>query len=86
MKPSVTPDFRDAFARIPPDVRARARLVYRLWLRDPRHPSLRFEKVGSSWAVRIGGGYRALAVLKGDHYYWYWIGKHDEYETFLQGA
>jgi hypothetical protein len=33
--------------------------------------------------VRIGAGYRALAMLQEDMFFWYWIGGHDEYEQFL---
>jgi hypothetical protein len=33
--------------------------------------------------VRIGAGYRALAMLQDDTFYRYWIGDHDEYERFL---
>jgi hypothetical protein len=35
------------------------------------------------WSVRIGGGYRVLALLEGDTFFWYWIGDHDEYERRL---
>jgi len=35
------------------------------------------------WSVRIGDGYRALALLEGETLYWYWIGDHDEYERLL---
>lgn len=33
--------------------------------------------------MRVGGGYRALAVLEQDTFFWFWIGKHDEYERIL---
>ena len=38
---------------------------------------------GNVWSVRIGGGYRSLAVLDGDTFHWFWIGTHDEYERLL---
>jgi hypothetical protein len=37
--------FRETFASLPDDVRRQAQRAYRLFLRDPRHPSLRFKKV-----------------------------------------
>jgi len=37
--------FRRAFASLPDDVRRQAQRAYRLFLRDPRHPSLRFKKI-----------------------------------------
>jgi hypothetical protein len=83
MKSSTTPDFWVAYEKLPPEIKSRARTAYRLWQVNPRHPSLRFKKVGEVWAVRVGGGYRALAMLQGDTFFWFWIGTHDEYERFL---
>lgn len=45
--------FREAFASLPNDVRRQAQRAYRLFRRDPPHPSLRFKKVdkeGLSWS------------------------------------
>jgi hypothetical protein len=44
--------------------------------------TLHFKKVGKNlWSARVSAGFRALALKKGDDYYW--IGTHDEYESFL---
>jgi len=83
MKSSTTPDFWTTFAALPPQVQARASLAYRLWQRNSRHPSLQFKKTRNVWSIRIGGGYRALALLKGTTFHWFWIGTHDEYERLL---
>jgi len=29
-------------------------------------------------------GHRALALLEGDTFYWFWVGSHDEYERLTQ--
>jgi len=50
---------------------------------NPRHPSLRFKKVGEVWSVRVGSGYRAAAILQDDTFFWFWIGTHDEYERLV---
>jgi len=71
------------YKKLPPDIQRRARVAYRLWRNNPRHPSLCFKKVGEPWSVRIGKGYRALALQENDTYYWFWIGTHDEYEQML---
>ena len=84
MKSSTTPDFWRTFAALPPQVKARAKVAYRLWRDNPRHPSLQFKKTGSVWSVRIGGGYRALSLLEADTFHWFWIGSHDEYERLLR--
>jgi len=83
MKSSTTSDFRALFSALPPDIQVRARRAFRLWCANPRHPSLRFKKVGEVWAVRAARGYRALALLEGDQFYWFWIGSHDDYDRQL---
>jgi len=78
--------FREAFASLPNDVRRQAQRAYRLFLRDPHHPSLRFKKVdeeGNVYSVRIGLGYRALGVMEGSIVVWFWIGSHAECDRLL---
>jgi hypothetical protein len=83
MKSLATPDFWASYGVLPPEIKHRTRAVYRLWRNNPRHPSLCFKKVGEPWSIRIGKGYRALALLEGDTYFWFWIGTHDDYEQLL---
>jgi hypothetical protein len=83
MKSSTTPDFWKAYARLSPEVKQRARKAYQLWKRNQKHPSLCFKRVGQAWSLRIGSGFRAVALLEGDTFFWFWIGKHDEYEKLL---
>jgi len=83
MKSSTTPDFWASYRELPPDIKSRARAVFRLWRNNPRHPSLAFKKVRGVWPVRIGGGYRALSLLQDDTFYWFWMGAHDEYERLI---
>jgi hypothetical protein len=83
MKSSTTPEFRACYQVLPPEIRRRAAIAYRLWRADPRHPSLRFKKAGNTWSLRIGGGYRALALLENETFYWFWLGPHDEYERLI---
>ena len=83
MKSSTTPDFWVTYQKLPPEIKSRAQTVYRLWRANPRYPSLRFKKCGDLWSIRIGSGYRALAVLQNNTFFWFWIGTHDEYERLL---
>lgn len=83
MKSSTTPDFWATYRALPPEIKARAKVTYRWWQQNARHPSLQFKKTGNVWSVRIGGGYRALALLEEDVFYWFWIGVHDEYERLI---
>ena len=84
MKSLTTPDFWIAYAKLPLNIQQKARKAYQRWQENPSHPSLHFKKVGKNlWSVRITQNYRALALKKGDDYYWVWIGTHNEYEALL---
>ena len=76
-------DFRKMFDALPPDVQVQARKQFELLKSNPRHPSLRFKKVGEVWSIRVSLEYRALAGEINGGYYWFWIGPHDEYERIL---
>lgn len=80
---STTKSFRDRFGLLPPDVQRLAHKNFKLWLRDPSHPSLHFKKAGRFWSVRVGRRHRALATRTGDAVEWFWIGTHDRYEEFI---
>ena len=84
MKSFTTSNFWEAYAALSPKMKEQAQKAYQLWKENPLHPSLHFKKVDKNlWSVRITGDYRALALKKGDDYYWFWIGSHDEYEALL---
>ncbi|MFN9173678.1 MAG: hypothetical protein ACK58N_03975 [Synechocystis sp.] len=85
MKSFATAEFWKAYAELSPEIHGQARKAYRLWQENSLHPSLHFKKVGKNlWSVRLSGNYRALALKKGDDYYWIWIGDHNEYESLLK--
>jgi hypothetical protein len=76
--------FWDRFDKLPADVQDLARGKFRLWKRDPFHPSMKFKPlIGNVWSVRIGNNYRALARRHGDLAVWFWIGTHEEYNNFI---
>jgi hypothetical protein len=83
MNSHTTRSFRQAFRALSPDVQQRARAAYRLWRENPNLPGLRFKRVGDQVSVRIGRQYRALGILRGDIVYWYWVGKHNEYDRAI---
>lgn len=85
MKSFATPNFWEAYAALSPEMKEQARKAHRRWRENPLHPSLHFKKVGKNlWSARLTEGYRALALKKGDDYYWFWIGSHDDYDTLLK--
>jgi len=84
IRSSTTRSFRKRLRVLPAEVRRLARKNFKLWLRDPSHPPLRFKKVGEFWSARVGGGHRALAVWSGDEIEWFWIGTHAEYDDLIR--
>jgi hypothetical protein len=74
------------FADLPAGVQQEAKRAYLLFRSHPQHPSLHFKKLEGEDAIfsaRIGLGYRALAVRKGNRVIWYWIGSHAEYDRLV---
>jgi len=78
--------FWQDLADLPPETQELARKNFRLWLENPRHPSLQFKPLASKknvWSVRVGEHYRALCTRDGDDYVWFWIGSHAEYDRLI---
>ena len=57
-----TERFRQCFESLPEQIKKLSKKNSDLLKQNPRHPSLRFKKVGDYWSIRIGLNYRALAV------------------------
>lgn len=86
MKSATLPSFWVAYTFLSDDIKRRARKAYHLWKQNPFHPSLYFKCINqeeSIWSVRITRGYRAVGILEAETVTWFWIGKHDEYESFF---
>lgn len=81
MKSSVTTGFRKCLAELEPKIRIRALKQFKLWSKDHWHPSLHFKRVGPYWSARVDREYRALGVEKDGKIIWFFIGRHDEYES-----
>jgi hypothetical protein len=82
----LTDDFLACFKQLPDTVKGQARKCYRLWKKDPYYPSLCFKKVHGKeavYSVRIGRGWRALALMEGVSVTWFWIGSHEDYNKLL---
>lgn len=83
MKHQANPDFWACYQALPPEVQRAADRAFENLKRDPRHPSLRFKKVGRYWSARVGSGHRALAVEAADGLVWFWIGTHASYDKLI---
>jgi len=86
MRSHATRSFWAAYERLPAATRRLADKQIRLWRENPRHPSLRFRRVGRYWSARVSQEVRVLGVLDGDVVVWFWIGSHDEYERLVGSA
>jgi len=84
MNSSTTRSFRNRFRNLPPEIQRLARKNFKLWLRDPAHPSIHFKKVKDFGSARVGSRYRAVAIWEGENIEWFWIGSHDEYEDLIK--
>jgi hypothetical protein len=87
MKSRTTQRFRELLAKLPQEVQQQADAAYRLFVTNPRHPSLRFKRIHPLppiYSARVGIGYRAVGVMEGDTIAWYWIGTHAEYDQLLK--
>ena len=79
-----TPRFWKAYDALPLRVQKLADENYDLLKSNPKHPSLHFKKIGKLWSVRVGLGYRALALDHSEGIYWFWIGTHAEYDRLIK--
>jgi len=74
MTSKTTRRFRQAFAELPREIRQQAKEAYRLFVRDPNHPSLRFKKLRANepiYSARISRDYRAVGVVDGTDMIWF---------------
>jgi len=74
------------FHALPAEIQELAVKNYRLWRRNPNHPSLHFRRLKGSqdrFSIRVGDHYRALGRVSSDRIKWVWIGTHAEYDKLV---
>ncbi len=87
MNSHLTEDFVGRFRRLPRRIQDLARKNYRLWERDPTHPSLDCKQVRQRSPIfsgRVGIGWRAVGVKREDTMIWFWMGSHAAYDPLLR--
>jgi len=86
-----TRGYHDMLAKLPVDVQQAADQAFRLFQRNPHHPSLRLHQLqdrgrgrhrAETWSVSVTRSHRALCVVVGDVNVWYWIGTHADHDAF----
>lgn len=83
MRHLATARFWRLYEELPAAVQRLADKSFELLKADPRHPAVRFKKIGPLWSARVGAHYRALATEDEDAYLWFWIGSHADYDRLL---
>jgi hypothetical protein len=78
-----SPGFWSLYDRLPLEIQKLAAKQYELFAGDPYHPSLRLKPIGPFWSARVSRSYRALATRRGDHFFWFWIGSHADYDNLI---
>jgi len=87
VKSHLSSDFIRCFRQLPGRIQKHARRSYKLWKKDPNHPSLDFKQVSRRnpvFSVRVGIGWRALGLKRGEAVIWFWIGSYAEYDHILK--
>ena len=84
MKHFASPEFWEAFDRLPAEIQRKAREKHQLLKNDPHHPSLKLKKIDEFWSARIGIQYRALGIEEDGDILWFWIGHHRIYDELLK--
>ncbi|MFO0966644.1 MAG: hypothetical protein U0793_13815 [Gemmataceae bacterium] len=80
--------------KLPRQVQGLAQEAFSLYAENPQHPSLRHHRLkdtkkgshkeGSS-SISITHRYRAIYYQDGRTRVWYWIGSHNDFDTFVGG-
>lgn len=84
MNHHASPDFWSCYEALPVPVRELADKNFALLKIDPKHPSLHFKRVGTTyWSARVGIHYRALAVEAEGGLVRFLIGSHADYDRLV---
>ncbi len=87
MDSKTTERFRKSFDKLPDKVKKEAKSIFKIWKSNPYQENLKFKRIHSSkdiYSVRIGLGWRALAIKEGNTMVWFWIGSHSDYDNLLR--
>jgi len=78
-----SPEFWQSYRSLPSGIQRLADRCFEHLVRDPRHPSLHFKKIGRFYSARVGIHHRALGVEISGGVLWFWIGSHADYDKLI---
>ena len=87
MTSGTTPEFWKHYRQLPEPIQRLADKNYKLWIENPRHPSIHFKKIAGHetlHSARVGDHYRTIAHVEGSSVVWTWIGSHEEYNKLVR--
>jgi len=76
--------FWSAYRALPVQARSQARKAFKLFTKNPQHPSLHFKELKGYphiFSVRINRDYRVVGLRKGESITWFWVGTHAEFDS-----
>ncbi|MGH7552014.1 MAG: hypothetical protein ACREMQ_03195 [Longimicrobiales bacterium] len=77
------PEVQPAVRCPSPARQGRSQQKFRTAQEEPE-ASLHFKQIKDDlWSVRVGRGYRALAIEARDGFHWFWIGSHADYDRLI---
>lgn len=79
--------FWKSYEKLTKKEKQQADKAFRLFQRNPSHPSLQFKKVHNTkpiYSARVNINCRAVGIKDGEEIVWFWIGSHDEYERLIE--
>ena len=86
-----TSNFKAQFEKLPQSAQKAAHEAFKLFCSSPTHPALQSHPLKDthkgrhkkgSISVTVTYRYRAIYVVDGDTNVWYWIGTHEDYNSF----
>lgn len=83
----ITNSFREDYGKLSSEIKTHIKRTYKLWIKNPQHPSLRFKRIHSTesiWSVRVGLNYRVVGIKHDNKMLWFFVGAHAEYEALIK--
>jgi len=82
VKSSALASFWKCYNQLPEHIRRLADKNFVLFSDNPWHPSLGFKKKGGVYTAEVGRHFRAVGRERDGDIYWFWIGTHEDYNSF----
>lgn len=72
----VTEEFKEAFTKLPTDIKKKIRKQLRFLQTNPAHPSLKIHKLNDEWEFYVDIHYRGFFLREGNKFILLTVGSH----------